>query len=101
MARTALALFLCVGLLPAAAAAADRQDLDAVIRNYDRTEIAAGTIEVSAWGDLAYVSGTSKKGPWLDVWRRTAGEWKMVAEVTRAELTPIRFGAKRSRSCGT
>jgi hypothetical protein len=94
-------MLLWVGLVPSAAVAADRHDLDAVIRNYDRTEIAAGTIEVSAWGDLAYVSGTSEKGPWLDVWRRTAGEWKMVAEVTRAELTPIRFGAKRARSCRT
>jgi ketosteroid isomerase-like protein len=101
MVRTSLAVFLCVGLVPAAAAAGDRQSLDAVIRNYDRAEIATGTIQVSASGDIAYVSGTSEKGPWLDVWHHTAGKWKMVAEVMLADLGPVRFGAKRERSCRT
>jgi hypothetical protein len=33
------------------------------------------------------------------VWRRLDGEWKRVAEIAMSELTPIRFGAKRDRSC--
>ena len=90
-----------MGLAPAAVAAGDRHPLDPVIRNYDRAEIATGTIQVSASGDVAYVSGTSEKGPWLDVWHRTAGRWKMVAEVMLADLAPVRFGAKRGRSCRT
>jgi len=100
MARTVLFVLLCVGLLPAAAEAANHP-LAAVLEHYDRDEIAAGAIQVSAAGDVAYVSGTSEKGPWLDVWRRRQGEWTRVAGVDFSAAPAIRFGAKRSRSCRT
>ena len=101
MARPALATLVCVALLPAAAAAADRQNLDVVIGQYDRGDIAAGAIQVSASAEVVYVSGTSDRGPWLDIWRRSGGEWKLVAEMVVSEIAPIRFGVKRSRSCRT
>jgi ketosteroid isomerase-like protein len=99
MARNLLAVLLLLGVSPAVAFAAGPQGIDALMRHYDASAVAEGKIQVSTSGDVAYVSGTSADGPWLEVWRRAAGEWKMVAELVRTGLTPIRFGAKRDRSC--
>lgn len=90
---------LCLGLASAPAFAAGPQDVDSLMRHYDASDLAEGKIQVSTTGDVAYVSGISSGGPWLDVWRRSGGRWKMVAEIAMTELAPIRFGAKRDRSC--
>jgi hypothetical protein len=37
----------------------------------------------------------------VDVWRLADGAWTLVAEMKVTELAPIRFGAKRNRSCRT
>jgi hypothetical protein len=69
------------------------------MRQYDAAAVADGKIQVSTTGNLAYVTGTSEDGPWLDVWRLRSGRWTMVAEAGRSEMAPIRFGVKRDRSC--
>jgi hypothetical protein len=99
MARTLLVVTLCLGVAAVSAHAAGPQDMDAVMRHYDRSGVPSDKIHVSTDGDLAYVRGTAPGTPWLDVWRRTAGEWKLVAEMVANELAPIRFGKKRSVRC--
>ena len=96
MARHLLVVICC--LVAAPALAAGPQGVDTLMRNYAAPDIEAGKIQVNIAGDVAYVSGSSP-APWLDVWRRTAGEWKRIAEVAMTELAPLRFGAKRHRSC--
>lgn len=93
MARLLLALVLLT--LPAAALASGPQGIDALIGQYDPTDVAEGRIQVSRAGELAYVSGTSPDGPWMEVWRHAGGKWTKVAEVVRTQVTPIRFGMKR------
>ena len=97
MARNLFPVLVCLGLASASAHAAGPQGMDAVIRHYDASAVAEGKIQVSTSGDVAYVSGTTAEGPWLNVWRLTAGEWKMIAELVSAPMTPIRFGLKRAR----
>lgn len=98
MARNLLAVMFC--LVSGSAFAAGPRDTDLLMRNYSASEVADGKIQVSLSGDIAYVSGTSADGPWLDVWRRiAAGRWKMIGEVAMREIPPIRFGLKRDRSC--
>jgi hypothetical protein len=81
--------------------AADPQEADALMRHYDAAAVSRGQIEVEFSGDMAWVRGTAKGGPWLDVWRRSTGEWTLVAELVVAEVAPLRFGAsRRSKSCG-
>jgi hypothetical protein len=99
MARYFLALVTCLGLASVSAGAAGSQGMDAVMRHYDASAVAEGKIQVSAAGDVAWVSGTSDEGPWLAVWQRTGGEWKKIREVVRTQLTPIRFGVKREKPC--
>jgi hypothetical protein len=98
--RILLAVILSVGTT-AASSWATPHDLDALMRHYDATDVAQGRLEVRTSGDLVYVRGTSKGTPWLNIWRTTNGEWKLVAEMVATELAPIRFGAKRGRSCRT
>jgi hypothetical protein len=69
------------------------------MRQYDAAAVADGKIQVSTTGNLAYVSGTSEDGPWMEVWRLRSGRWTMVAEAGRSEMPPIRFGLKRDRPC--
>lgn len=88
---------LCLGLASAPALAAGPQGMDAVMRHYDASALAEGKIQVTTSGDMTYVSGTTTDGPWLNVWRLTAGEWKIVAEVVSTPMKPIRFGMKRGR----
>ncbi|MGH9373976.1 MAG: hypothetical protein ACRD15_20875 [Vicinamibacterales bacterium] len=97
MARNLFAVMFC--LVSASAFAAEPQDAHLLMRNYNASEVADGKIQVSLSGDIAYVSGTSADGPWLDVWRRTEGRWKMIGELAMREIAPIRFGVKRSRRC--
>lgn len=100
--RTALCTVLCLGAVAAPAFAADPrdvQDIDALVQHYGAAEVAQGKVEVTLSGDVAWVRGTVVGGPWLDVWRRRAGEWTLVAEVQVAETAPIRFGSRRSRPC--
>lgn len=99
MSRNLLAVLWCLGSLSVPALAAGPQGFDAVMRHYDAAAVAAGKIQVSRSGDLAYVSGTSEEGPWLVIWRHASGEWKRVGEVVMTEMAPIRFGAKRDRTC--
>lgn len=103
MAQNVIVFAMCLGLSTAAAsaasAAAGPAGFDSVMRHYDAAAVAEGEIQISTLPDVAYVSGTSAEGPWLDVWRRLDGEWKRVAEIAMNELKPIRFGAKRDRSC--
>jgi hypothetical protein len=97
MARILFAVIVCVELTSVSALAAGPQGMDAVMRNYDASAVADGKIQVSTLGDVAYVSGVSPDGPWMAVWRRSDGQWKIVAEVVPTPLKPIRFGAKRER----
>ena len=97
MARNLLAVMFCFA--SASAFAAGPQEADLLMRNYSASEVADGKIQVSLSGDLAYVSGTSADGPWLDVWRRSEGKWTMIGELAMRELPPIRFGIKRDRAC--
>jgi ketosteroid isomerase-like protein len=97
MARIIFAVFVCLGFASLSAHAAGPQGMDTVMRHYDASAVAEGKIQVSASGDVAYVSGTSPDGPWMAVWRRTDGQWKIVAELVSTPLKPIRFGAKRER----
>jgi hypothetical protein len=97
MARNLLAVMFC--LVTASAFAAGPQDADLLMRNYSASEVADGKIQVSVSGDIAYVSGASADGPWLDVWRRTEGTWKMIGELAMREISQIRFGVKRDRAC--
>jgi hypothetical protein len=99
MARNLLAVMFC--LVSASAFAAGPQEADLLMRNYNASEVAEGKIQVSLSGDTAYVSGTSANGPWLDVWRRTEGKWRMIGELAMRELPPIRFGVKRSPRCAS
>jgi hypothetical protein len=100
MARILIAASLCLGVATSAFAAGP-QEVDAVIRHYDADAVSQGRIAVEVSGDTAWVRGTSQGGPWLDVWRRSTGEWTLVAELLVAEVAPVRFGAgKRTRSCG-
>ena len=99
MTRYLFVLAFCLGLSSASAGATSPDGIDAVMRHYDAAAVAGGGIQVSAADDVAYVSGVSPDGPWLDVWHRRDGEWKRVAEIATSGLTPIRFGAKRDRSC--
>jgi hypothetical protein len=100
MARILITAILCLGVV-SAAFAADPQDVDALMRHYDADAVSQGRIEVELSGDLAWVRGTSKGGPWLDVWRRSTGEWTLIAELLVAEVAPVRFGAgRRAKSCG-
>jgi hypothetical protein len=99
MARYVLALTFCVGVLTVSAQASGPQAVDTLIRQYDAAAVADGRIQVSTAGNLAYVTGTSEDGPWMEVWRLKAGRWMMVAEAGRSEMAPIRFGIKRERSC--
>ena len=100
MARILIAATLCLGVATSAFAAGP-QEVDALMRHYDADAVAAGRIEVELSGDTAWVRGTSRGGPWLDVWKRSTGEWTLVAELVVAEVAPVRFGAsKRTRSCG-
>ena len=102
MARTVSTVLLGVLLVPASALAGGPRDVDSVMRYYEASGVAREHIRVSMAGNLVYVSGTADGAPWLDVWRRTAGEWKIVAEAGFTEIAPIRFGAKpRQRSCRT
>jgi hypothetical protein len=100
MARILIAAMLSLGVV-SPALAADPQDVDALMRHYDAEAVSQGRIEVEFSGNVAWVRGTSKGGPWLDVWRRSTGEWTLVAELLVAELAPVRFGAgRRAKSCG-
>jgi hypothetical protein len=100
MARILIAAILCLGAA-SPALAADPQDVNALMRHYDSDAVAQGRIEVEFSGDTAWVRGTSQGGPWLDVWRRSTGEWTLVAELLVAEVAPVRFGApRRAKSCG-
>jgi hypothetical protein len=100
MARIFIAVTLCLGVASTAFAAGP-QDVDALMRHYDADEVSQGRIEVELSGDMALVRGTATGGPWLDVWRRSTGEWTLVAELLVAEAAPVRFGAsKRPRTCG-
>jgi hypothetical protein len=100
MARKLIAAILCLGVV-SPALAADRQDVDALMRHYDADAVSQGRIEVEFSGNTALVRGTSKGGPWLDVWRKSPSEWTRVAELLVAEVAPVRFGAgKRAKSCG-
>ena len=99
MARILIAATLCLGVATSAFAAGP-QEVDALMRHYDADAVATGRIEVELSGDTAWVRGTSRGGPWLDVWKRSTGEWTLVAELVVAEVAPVRFGAsKRTRSC--
>jgi hypothetical protein len=101
MARILIAAASCLGVASTPALAAGPQDVDAVMRHYDADAVAQGRIEVQWSGDVAWVRGTSRGGPWLDVWQRSTGDWKLVAEVQVEEIAPIRFGAKkRQKPCG-
>jgi hypothetical protein len=100
MARILIAAILCLGAVTPALAA-DPQDVDGLMRHYQADAVAQGRIEVEFSGETAWVRGTSKGGPWLDVWRRSAGEWTLVAELLVAEIAPVRFGApRRAKPCG-
>lgn len=100
MARIMITAILCLGAV-SPAFAADPQDVDALMRNYDADAVSQGRIEVELAGNLAWVRGTSKGGPWLDVWRRSTGEWTLIAELLVAEVAPVRFGAsRRTKTCG-
>jgi hypothetical protein len=100
MARMLIAAILCLGVVPPALAA-DPQDVDALMRHYDADAVSQGRIEVEFSGNMAWVRGTSKGGPWLDVWRKSTTEWTLVAELLAAEIAPVRFGAsRRAKSCG-
>ena len=100
MPRILIAAILCVGAA-SPALAADPQDIDAVVRHYDADAVTQGRIEVEVSGNTALVRGTSHGGPWLDVWRRSTGEWTLVAELLVAEVAPVRFGAsRRAKTCG-
>jgi ketosteroid isomerase-like protein len=101
MARILLVATLCLAVFPNLALAVPSPDVDALMRHYDAAAVAAGKIHVSADGDLVYVRGLAPGTPWIDVWRHDAGDWKLVAEMVVTELAPIRFGAKRNRSCRT
>jgi hypothetical protein len=98
MTRNFLAATVCLVSVSVPAFASGPQDLAGLLRRYDASEVAKGAIQVSTSGDLTYVSGTSQRGPWLEVWRRTDGIWKMVAGAGVNEVTPLRFGTKRDRS---
>jgi hypothetical protein len=99
MARILIAATLCLGVAsPVAAAGA--QEVNTILRHYDADEVSQGRIEVELSGDFAWVRGTSKGGPWLDVWRKSTSEWTLVAELLVAEVAPVRFGAsKRTKRC--
>jgi hypothetical protein len=100
MARILITGILCLGAA-SPALAADPQDVDVLMRHYDADAVSEGRIEVEFSGDTAWVRGTSRGGPWLDVWRRSSTEWTLVAELLVAELAPVRFGAgRRVTSCG-
>ena len=99
MARTLIAALLSLGAI-SPVFAADAQTVDVLLRHYDADAVADGRIEVELSGDIAWVRGTTKGGPWLDVWQRSTGEWKLVAELLVAEAAPVRFGAsRRVRPC--
>jgi hypothetical protein len=101
MARTFIAAILCFGVTSPAFAVGP-QEVDALIRHYDADAVSQGRIEVEVSGDVAWVRGTSRGGPWLDVWRKGAGEWTLIAELLVAEAEPVRFGAgKRARRCSS
>ena len=100
MARILIAAIFCLGVA-SPALAADPQDVDALMRHYDADAVANGRIEVEFSGSMAWVRGTSRGGPWLDVWRKSPTEWTLVAELLVAEVAPVRFGAsRRAKSCG-
>jgi hypothetical protein len=99
MPRILLAVTLCLGVAPMSARAARPHDVDALMRHYDAVAVATGKIHISSEGDLVYVRGLAPGTPWVDVWRRAGDDWKLVAEMVVNEIAPIRFGAKRDRSC--
>ena len=102
MVRILIATALGLGLAGPALAAGpqDAQAFDALVRHYGEAQVEQGTVEVTFMsGDVAWVRGTVEGGPWLDIWRRDAGEWSLVAELHAQELAPIRFGARRHRGC--
>ena len=102
MVRRLIATAFCLGVAAGPALAAgprDVQDIDALVQHYGAAEVEQGRVEVTLSGDVAWVRGTVTGGPWLDVWRRQAGEWTLVAEVQATEIAPIRFGARRHRPC--
>ena len=101
MARTLLAVTFCLAVAPIPAAASDARDVDALMRHYDSRHVASGQLGVSTEGEFVYVRGLAPGMPWVDVWRLADGEWTLVAEMKVTELAPIRFGAKRNRSCRT
>ena len=99
MARILIAAIVCLGAA-SPALAADPQDVDALMHHYGPDALAQGRIEMEVSGDTALVRGTARGGPWLDVWRRSTGEWTLVAELVVAEVAPVRFGAsRRAKSC--
>jgi len=99
--RILLAIALCLVVAPMSAVASDVRDVDALMRHYDSRHVASGKLDVSAEGDLVFVRGLTPGTPWVDVWRLSDGEWTLIAEMKVTELAPIRFGAKRNRSCRT
>jgi hypothetical protein len=103
MVRMLIATAFCLGAITGPAEAApheqESQDIDALVRHYGAAEVEQGRVEVTRSGDVAWVRGTVEGGPWLDVWRRSAGEWRLVAELQVSEIAPIRFGGRRYRPC--
>jgi len=101
MARMLLVATLCLGAFSNVALAVSSPDVEALMRHYDAAAVASGKLHVSTEGDLVYVRGLAPGTPWVDIWRHDQGDWKLVAEMKVTELAPIRFGAKRNRSCRT
>ncbi len=101
MVRILIATAFCLGVVTPAFADVtdDVQDIDALVRHYGAAEVEQGRVEVTRSGDVAWVRGTVEGGPWLDVWRRSAGQWRLVAEVQVSEIAPIRFGGRKHRTC--
>jgi len=68
--------------------------------NPDRLTFAPTKADVSESGDLGYVygsyvshgiapgAGTEKRGYYLRVWKRQAGGWRLVADITTEQTTP-------------
>lgn len=100
MDRTLLAVLTVAGVLLSGPAVAGGPDgVTVVARHYDALDLAEGRIRITAAGNEVWVSGTAPGGPWLEVWSRSGGRWTRIAEIEATEMAPIRFGAKRDRTC--